>query len=149
MNTAPQAYSLEQLAQLAELPLRTVRYYIQKGLVPRPDGNTRGASYELRHLECLLRIRSWTQAGLSLTRIQSLLNGQVPNLPELRQPGTLEVCTHVLLAEGVELVIAPERAGLQPGQVRELIRTVLDVMAKLDVATSAAQSAATNGEQDP
>ena len=64
-----QTYSLQELAALVELPERTVRYYIQLGLVDRPEGETRAARYGERHLEQLLEIRKWQRAGLSLERI--------------------------------------------------------------------------------
>jgi hypothetical protein len=37
----------------------------------------------------------------------------------------VEVWTHLLVAEGVELMIEPGRAGLSPEQVRELLRRTL------------------------
>ena len=44
-------HTLESLATLAGLTPRTVRYYIQQGLVDRPLGEKRGAYYLARHLE--------------------------------------------------------------------------------------------------
>jgi hypothetical protein len=35
-------FSIDQIAALTELPRRTVRYYIQTGLVDRPEGSARG-----------------------------------------------------------------------------------------------------------
>jgi hypothetical protein len=37
-------FPLDEIAALAELPQRTVRYYIQTGLVDRPQGIVKGAS---------------------------------------------------------------------------------------------------------
>jgi DNA-binding transcriptional MerR regulator len=54
MNTENQTYSLDELCQLADMNLRTVRYYIQQGLVPGPEGKNRGARYFQLHLERLL-----------------------------------------------------------------------------------------------
>ena len=42
---APKTFTLDEIAALAELPRRTVRYYIQSGLVDRPQGIGKGASY--------------------------------------------------------------------------------------------------------
>ena len=72
MNSADteRSLSLDQLCILAELPRRTVRYYIQIGLVDRPIGETRAAYYTDSHLQQLLTIRKWTDAGLSLERIR-------------------------------------------------------------------------------
>ena len=57
MNTkaasSVQSYSLADLCVLADLPPRTIRYYVQIGLVDRPDGETRAARYRATHLEQL------------------------------------------------------------------------------------------------
>ena len=76
-------YTLDELIALVDLPRRTVRYYIQIGLVDRPDGAGRGAHYTVAHLDQLLEIRKWQQAGLSLDRIRELL---APDAEELLRP---------------------------------------------------------------
>lgn len=125
--------SLDELCTLTELPRRTVRYYIQLGLVDRPVGETRAAYYTGRHIEQLLTIRKWTEAGLSLERVRSLLEGADPAVPPPppRQPGSVEVMSHLLVADGVELVIEPGRAGLKPEEVRELFRSVLEAYGRI------------------
>jgi DNA-binding transcriptional MerR regulator len=121
-------FTLNELCTLADLPVRTVRYYVQIGLVDRPEGETRAARYGRRQLEQLLSIRKWTAAGVSLERIRELLRGEdAPVPPRLRQPGSVEVCSHLLVADGVEVVIEPGRAGLSPEQVRELVQGVMAV----------------------
>lgn len=65
-------YSIHELAALASVPTRTVRFYIAQGLMDRPHGAKRGAWYEDRHLQQLLLIRRWTDAGLSLDRVREL-----------------------------------------------------------------------------
>ena len=119
-------HSLAEIAALVELPERTVRYYIQLGLVDRPDGETRAARYGERHLGQLLEIRKWQQAGLSLERIAELLadpSAKGPP-PRRRGAGTVEVWSHLVIDEGVELTINPGAAGLSPAQVRRLFREV-------------------------
>jgi DNA-binding transcriptional MerR regulator len=127
-------FNLTQLSQQADVPERTVRFYISKGLVERPEGEKRGAYYTARHLEQLLRIRQWRQAGLSLEAIAGLLTEptRAPATPV--RPGTVQVCSHLLVAEGVELVIAPDRAGLSAEQVRTLFRAVQTALAGLTEA---------------
>jgi hypothetical protein len=119
-------YPLSDLCILADLPLRTVRYYVQIGLVDRPEGETRAARYGTTHLEQLLLIKKWTAAGVSLERIRELLHGeQAPIPPRTRAIGSVEVRSHLLVADGVEVVIEPERAGLSPEQVRDFIKGVM------------------------
>jgi DNA-binding transcriptional MerR regulator len=135
MNSADteRSLSLDQLCILAELPRRTVRYYIQIGLVDRPIGETRAAYYTDSHLQQLLTIRKWTDAGLSLERIRELLEGADPAVPppRPRKAGSVEVMSHLIVADGVELVIEPGRAGLKPEEVRNLFKQVLAAYADI------------------
>jgi DNA-binding transcriptional MerR regulator len=71
-------FSIDQLCTLAAVPKRTVRYYIQIGLLDRPVGETRGAHYLSSHLENLLRIKQLADAGVSLERIGEVLKGEPP-----------------------------------------------------------------------
>jgi len=120
------SYQLSELCALVDLPIRTVRYYVQQGLVDRPEGETRAARYGERQLSQLQLIKKWTQAGLSLERIRELLAGEDPGVPERsKRRGTLEVVSRLTIADGVELLIEPSRAGLTPEQVRRLSREVM------------------------
>jgi DNA-binding transcriptional MerR regulator len=121
-------YALTDLCVLADLPLRTVRYYVQIGLVDRPEGETRAARYGATHLEQLLLIKKWTTAGVSLERIRELLHGEsAPVPPRARAIGSVEVRSHLTVADGVEVVIEPGRAGLSPEQARHFIKGVMAV----------------------
>jgi len=128
------AFSLEQLCALTGLPSRTVRYYIQTGLVPRPVGDRRNAFYTREHAEKLLAIRRWQADGLSLDRIRELLSPghfTQPPPPRPRQPGSAEVWSHVYLNDGLEVVIEPGRAELAPEELRDfltLVRQAYDLL---------------------
>ena len=126
-NTS-QTYSIDDLASLTELPRRTVRYYIQQGLVDRPIGEKRAAHYTASHLEQLLTIRKWQTAGLSLDRIREILSepasGSLPP-PRPRGAGSVEVWSHLVVTDGLEITLEPGRAGLTPEQVREFFRGVI------------------------
>lgn len=123
----PPRYSIDELAALAELPRRTLRYYIQVGLVDRPIGEKRAAFYTSAHLEQLLTIRKWQSAGLSLDRIREILaDPDTSLLPPVRPrgPGTLEVWSHLVVADGLEITLEPGRAGLSTEEVRKFFRGV-------------------------
>ena len=121
------SYTIDELAALVELPRRTVRYYIQMGLLDRPIGEKRAAFYTTVHLERLLTIRKWQQAGLSLERIGELLKGnegcELPP-PRPRGAGTVEVWSHLVVTDGLEITLEPSRSGMSPEQVREFFRSV-------------------------
>jgi DNA-binding transcriptional MerR regulator len=120
-------FTLDQLCTLADCPKRTVRYYVQLGLVDRPVGETRAARYGRRHLEQLLQIRQLTEAGVSLERIRDVLAGGSPPVPpKARAPGSVQLRSHVLVAPGVELQIDPEEAGMPAERLHEFVRAVMN-----------------------
>ena len=124
--SALKKFTLDEIAALAELPRRTVRYYIQERLVDHPQGIGKAAHYTERHLEQLLLVRKWQLAGLSLERIAEVLKqptaGPLPPTP--RRAGTVEVWSHLVVADGIEVTLEPGRAGLSPEQVRAFFRDV-------------------------
>lgn len=118
-------FTLDELCALVDMPKRRVRFYIQSGLVDRPLGESRRKAYYTdKHLEQLLTVRKWQRAGLSLERIRELMSSQLEDVPPVKpkEPGEIEVWSHILLADGIELHIEPSRAGLTPEQVRKLFQ---------------------------
>lgn len=131
-STSDTHYTLDQLAALSGLSVRTVRYYIQVGVVDRPEGEKRGAYYLARHLEQLVQVRRWTEAGLSLDRVRELRAGAPEDpAPRAARPGTVEVWSRLTVADGLELHVEPGRADLSPEQLRELLRQVQAAYRKL------------------
>ncbi len=129
-------HTLNDLCVLADLPVRTVRYYVQNGLVDKPQGETRAARYGARQLEQILLIKKWTAAGVSLERIRELLQGEdVPVPARARKSGSVEVWSHLLVADGLEVVIEPGRAQMSPEQVRSFTRGVMALYASITSPT--------------
>ena len=128
----PQRFSLEELCSLTDLPKRTVRYYIQIGLMDRPEGETKGAFYLASHLEQLVEIKRLTQAGVNLERIREVLEGaKAPVTSRALSPGDVTVKSHVHVSHGVDLLIDPHAAGLSAQEVRQLIQTVVAAMGQI------------------
>ena len=116
--------TIAHLSEKTGVPERTIRYYIDRGLVPSAHGERRGAWYDTVHLEPLLRIQQWREAGLSLEAIAELLRGDTRGGSRSLPAGAVEVRSHLVVAEGVELVVAPERADLSSQQIRQLFTWV-------------------------
>lgn len=118
--------SLDELCGLTNTPKRTVRYYIQIGLMDRPVGETKGAFYLPSHLQQLVEIKRLAQAGVNLERIREVLEGaKAPIPPRAVAAGDVTVKSHVHIARGVELLIDPHAAGLSAQEVRHLIQAVV------------------------
>lgn len=119
-------FTLDELCTLTDLTKRTVRYYMQLGLVERPIGETRAAHYTSRHLDQLLRVKQLTEAGVSLERIREVMaGGDTPVPTRQRRPGSIEVRSHLFVAPGLEIQISPEEAGMTPEQARAFVREVM------------------------
>jgi DNA-binding transcriptional MerR regulator len=121
-------YSLDELCQLLNMSRRTVRYYIQEGLIDRPEGQKRGSYYTDEHVAQLQRIGEWQREGYSLERIRALISGEDVSTEQLLalQPkrGDVVVWSRVHITPGVELHINPELAGLSPEQTRTLFQQI-------------------------
>ena len=132
MNNNDRVFDIDELASLTNTPVRTIRFYIQESLVPRPIGLGRGARYGLQHLESLISIGRWQNAGLALDRIRALLAGAKSEVPPVsRGAGTVEVWSHLVVRPGVELHVEPGQAGLSPEQTRAVFQAVLTAVDKL------------------
>jgi DNA-binding transcriptional MerR regulator len=114
-------YGPEELADRAGVSRRTVRYYVQRGLLPAPAGLGRGKHYGASHLARLLQIRELQAQGVPLEEMAARLDGRVAGpseAPALRQ----STWTRVTLAEGVELHMEGRR--LTEEQVKRLSQLV-------------------------
>ena len=133
LNMESKTYSIDELCVITNLPKRTVRYYIQLGLVDRPVGETKAAHYLSEHLDQLLRVKKLTEARVPLDQIRQLIEAGEDEVvaTSRRQPGSLEVKTHIYISPGIELLISAEEAGLKPEQMRELLKTVMRETAQI------------------
>src|SRR5262249_854598 len=69
-------YKLDELAQKAGASARTVRYYVQRGLLPAPAFRGKDTAYTREHLVRLKAIRKLQERFLPLDAIQAELAGK-------------------------------------------------------------------------
>jgi DNA-binding transcriptional MerR regulator len=67
-QTAPR-FSISELVDASGISDRTIRYYIQQGLLQHAHGRGRSSYYTTEHLERLARIADLRDRGLSLSEI--------------------------------------------------------------------------------
>lgn len=77
-------YSIDELARRAGVTRRTVRYYVQMGLIPAPLGLGRGCHYSGEHLAVLLQVKMLQERGTPLEQIRRILAG----VPDPEPPST-------------------------------------------------------------
>ena len=134
-DTGARLFTLDELARAVALPRRTVRYYIQVGLLDRPEGRGPGPHYTRRHLDKLLEIQKLQQDGLSLKRIREKLDPEQQDVlhlsEETRRKGAVEVWSHVVIDHGLELILNPTRLSLAPEKVRAFAMAVTECYEKI------------------
>jgi len=116
---APAAYDIEALAEKAGVTRRTVRFYVQTGLLPPPNGAGRGARYDEGHLRRLLEIGEQKGNGRTLDDIRG-----APAAPEKPFPSPLPPLSPPSFFEAV-----PTPRGMDPilrGRAAEGVEVLLD-----------------------
>lgn len=66
-------FNIETLAKMTGLTRRTVRYYVQRELIPKPEGGGRGHYYTDEHLQLIEKIKIWQKQGVPLEKMKLLL----------------------------------------------------------------------------
>ena len=127
--------SIADLAGVAGLSRRAVRFYVQQGLLPPPHGRGRGSHYDDAHLDRLKRILELQQAGHSLEAIRRILDGHAvaPPAAPSRRPAqanlSAELWTRLKLMEGVELHFDTARHNPEVEKLLELREVVREIFA--------------------
>jgi DNA-binding transcriptional MerR regulator len=121
-NRNERCYGIKELAELGGVTRRTVRYYVQRGLLPTPLGTGRGPHYTPAHLERLIQIRQLQETGVPLAEIAARLDevSQTP-VPAPEVPPARSTWMRFVLAEGVELHVRAGAASFQPSQLLRLV----------------------------
>ena len=124
--TSAVRYAIGDLARLAGVSRRTVRYYVQEGLIPPPLGVGRGNHYGPEHLEQILRVKAMQEAGQTLDEIRGApAERPAALLKRRREDGDrvqLErsLWRRLTLAPGVELHVSGNVRLPSPGKLHEL-----------------------------
>jgi DNA-binding transcriptional MerR regulator len=79
MNADAQGWKLGDLATAAGVSARTIRYYVQRGLLPSPEFRGKDTSYGEEHLTRLRAIAALQGRHLPLDEIQRVLDALDPD----------------------------------------------------------------------
>lgn len=123
------AYDIGELEVLSGVTRRTIRYYIQRGLVPPPSATGRGKHYDQGHLDRLVAVRTRQEAGESLEAIAGGA-AAVPAPPVAAPPP--EAWLRLTLAPGLEL--HANAAQLDTVALRQVAQWVREALARTTLA---------------
>lgn len=110
-------FSLAELVESTGLSERTIRYYIQQGLVPGARGRGRSSYYTPDHLQQLTRVVDLRDRGLSIDEIREALAAEVGQISR-----DVETWERVRLHPDLELLIhadAPEAVKVLARQIEQ------------------------------
>lgn len=127
-------YLIDELCSLTGFSRRTIRYYVQNGLVDPPAGRGRGGYYSDAHVGQLARIRELQEQGYRLEAIRGMIARRIeqsePSAPASRYTETpRDAWTRYVVAPGVELhlsIDAERRLGSAVGTALETLRSVIE-----------------------
>ena len=112
------SYTIEELAEMTGLNRRTIRFYVQEGLLEPPAGRGRGGFYYDSHLERLRQIKHLQEKGLSLAAIKGLPE-HTAELPEAEQR---DVWIRYRVVPGFEINVTRELEEKERRKIAEMLR---------------------------
>lgn len=117
-------YTIDKLSELTGYSRRTIRYYIQEGLLKPPAGRGRGGFYYDSHLHKLQEIRAQQEQGIKLAAIQEL--GKIEHEP----PATSDrdVWVRYAIIPGVEIHIQRHVENREGRRITEIIRMIKSLL---------------------
>ena len=125
IKTMPKTiHTIDQLSEKTGFPIRTIRYYVQEGLLEPPAGRGRGGYYYDSHLQRLLEIKALQDRGLKLAAIQEMLKkGEAP-LPATER----EVWVKCPVVPGFEIHVSRELEEKERKKISEIIRIARSIL---------------------
>ncbi len=115
-------YTIDDLTALTGFSRRTIRFYVEKGLVEAPAGRGKGGFYGESQLSSLRRIAEAKRDGRSLAFLarETIPGAGMPPRPESAGPVSM---LRWKLAPGVYLDATSEAAALHGGLLAALLKT--------------------------
>ena len=86
-ETNPVEYTIDEVANIANMTVRNVRAYASRGLVPAPRLEGRTGYYSQEHVDRLLLVRELLDRGYTLAAVEKFLNER----PEMRAVHALDL----------------------------------------------------------
>ena len=125
-------YTIEDLQELTGYSRRTIRYYIQEGLLDPPAGRGRGGFYFDSHVRRLSEIKGLQDKGLKLAAISELLK-KVPE-PKLLQAEPLrperQIWIRYPIEPGIEIHFSRDLEEEDRKKVAEIVRIAKSILQK-------------------
>lgn len=127
-------FDIHELSKTSAVSERSIRYYVQRKLLPSPKGTTRAAVYTDRHLQRLLDISRLRLAGRSLKEIKRILDaGPSRALTEVLRVRSRETKTrsYVSIGEGLWVCYDPLGPWRHERKLMEVVEAAAEAARKV------------------
>ncbi len=116
-------YTIQELCEHTGYSRRTVRYYVEIGLLDPPAGRGRGGFYNDSHLNRLKQVRTLQEKGMNLTTIVGHLKGAM----EEEAAFARDVWVKYEIIPGVEISVRRDVEIEKGSKIFEMIRVVKSI----------------------
>ncbi len=121
-------YSIGEVSERANVSRRTVRYYVQRGLIDAPGGRGRGSAYTQKHVEQIQRVLRLQREGVTLETIEQL-PAAADAQESARIPARAEVVVRISLRPGLQLELNSGGA-IPPAHILEQLAAACEQVLK-------------------
>lgn len=128
-------YTLEDLESMSGLSIRTLRFYIQEGLLPGPDTRGKFARYSQTHLDTIRFIERLKKVHMPLKQIRHLLetmsSREIEDLLQSGTEGDIILSIPQLLFEDKET--GKQKGKQQTSSALEYIRNLESLQGSMEI----------------
>lgn len=124
-------WNIDELADLSGVSVRTIRYYQTERLLPPPALHGKSAVYSSIHLNVLNEIKEAKATRGLAERYDAVMassTGRPSPAAHAHRGDRVEKLLRCVVGEGVEVLIAPERAGLSPKAMQTMLSEIAAVV---------------------
>ena len=119
---------IKELSELTGFSIRTIRYYVQIGLIDPPAGRGRGGFYNDSHVNKLKQIKALQGRGLNLSSIVKYLQGREPEVKDYSR----DIWIKYQIIPGIELSVRKDIEEKERKKVSDIVR-LAESIAKEDL----------------
>lgn len=116
-------YTIKELSDTSGYPRRTIRYYVQIGLIDSPAGRGMGGFYNDSHLNKLRQIKALKEKGINLTAIINYLRaGKVE-----RESYARDIWARYEIIPGIEISVRRDVEEKESKKIFKIIKVAKSI----------------------
>ena len=116
-------YTIKELSDMTGYSRRTIRYYVQIGLIESPAGRGRGGFYNDSHMNKLMQIKSLQEKGMNLSSIIEYLRTEKAEENRYQR----DVWARYEIIPGIEISVRRDIEEKESKKISEIIRVVKSI----------------------